>query len=130
MINKENAEQTIKAITLDEVASFNIDWFFMKISSMIMTVEEFLALDKSIPKTACIAGIASILSGAKNGLAWDVAQAWLELDDDETSWLFEGHFSKRAIKRHITKEEAIEAIQWLIDGHEIFNDTLENIKAS
>jgi hypothetical protein len=72
--------------------------------------------------TACIAGWASLLSGEKEGMPWNVARDWLDIDFNEATWLFHGKFSNELME-DIPLPKAIEALEYVLSGKSVDDDT-------
>jgi hypothetical protein len=113
-MNKENAELLMKR--LDEYREqFSMEWWFMDnqgwTRAFIQDVDATLL--NYCGTTACIAGHAAIISGQDHGRIKDTAQIWLDLTDDEVTWLFEGYFADLPLG-DITVEHAMDALDYLM----------------
>lgn len=68
--------------------------------------------------TACLAGWASLLSGEKKGMPWNVAKDWLGLYFNEAIWLFHGKFTADQLE-DIPVSKAIEALEYVMAGNSV-----------
>lgn len=113
----------------NEDAHFNMgSWF----------TDDFVNHSKTACGTAsCIAGWAIAIAKpkltylkVKSGVTniYSIAKNALGLSEEDADWLFYGQFTHSILIEEITKDKAIKALNHLIDGKSIFNETGEEIQ--
>lgn len=118
-MNKDNAALLMKR--LDEYREqFSMEWWFMDTGDHVVGWINEIDPEQinHCGTSACIAGHAAIISGVQHGRICDIAQEWLEMTDDEVTWLFEGYFTSVPLG-DVTVEHAMDALYHLMQDKPI-----------